>query len=58
MLTGTGGGMIRDVLAGRKPLFLQHEIYIVWAMLAGFIIGLGLVAGSVGIAVLFVSIVS
>lgn len=57
MLTGTGGGMIRDVLAGRKPLFLQHEIYIVWAMLAGLIIGLGLVAGSVGIAVLFVSIV-
>ncbi|WP_274655157.1 trimeric intracellular cation channel family protein [Paenibacillus humicola] len=41
MLTGIGGGMIRDVLAGRKPLVLRDEIYAVWAMGAGAAIGLG-----------------
>jgi len=38
MLTGIGGGMIRDVLAGRKPLVLRDEIYAVWAMAAGLCI--------------------
>ncbi|QOY35526.1 trimeric intracellular cation channel family protein [Anaerobacillus isosaccharinicus] len=56
-LTGTGGGMIRDVLAGRKPLFLRNEIYIVWAMLAGLAIGVGAITGPIGISVLFVCIV-
>ncbi|WP_332693198.1 trimeric intracellular cation channel family protein [Halalkalibacter lacteus] len=56
-LTGTGGGMIRDVLAGRKPLFLQKEIYIVWAMLAGVIIGLNLVTNSIGLSILFFAII-
>jgi uncharacterized membrane protein YeiH len=41
MLTGIGGGIIRDVLAGRKPLVLRDEIYAVWAMAAGAVIGLG-----------------
>jgi uncharacterized membrane protein YeiH len=41
VLTGSGGGMIRDVLAGRKPLVLREEIYAVWALLIGFIIGYG-----------------
>jgi uncharacterized membrane protein YeiH len=41
MLTGIGGGLLRDVLAGRKPLVLRDEIYAVWAMLAGFAIWLG-----------------
>lgn len=41
MLTGIGGGLIRDLLAGRKPLVLRDEIYAVWAMLAGFAIWLG-----------------
>ncbi|WP_026700909.1 trimeric intracellular cation channel family protein [Salibacterium aidingense] len=40
-LTGTGGGMIRDVLAGRKPIFLRNEIYIAWTMLAGISVGTG-----------------
>jgi uncharacterized membrane protein YeiH len=56
-LTGTGGGMIRDVLAGRKPLFLRNEIYIVWAMLAGLAIGVGAITEPIGITVLFVIIV-
>jgi uncharacterized membrane protein YeiH len=41
MMTGIGGGMIRDIMAGRKPLVLRDEIYAVWAILAGCAVGLG-----------------
>ncbi len=41
MMTGIGGGIIRDILAGRKPLVLREEIYAVWAMLAGLVIQQG-----------------
>ena len=40
-LTGTGGGIIRDVLAGRKPLVFRDEIYALWAALAGLLIAFG-----------------
>lgn len=40
MLTGIGGGMVRDIMAGRKPLVLRDEIYAVWAIGAGLAIGL------------------
>jgi uncharacterized membrane protein YeiH len=56
-LTGTGGGMIRDVLAGRKPLFLQKEIYIAWTLIPGVVIGMNWVTGGAevfGIVVLVV----
>ncbi|MDQ0245784.1 putative membrane protein YeiH [Bacillus fengqiuensis] len=43
VLTGSGGGMIRDVLAGRKPTVLKEEIYAVWAIIAGAAVGLGIV---------------
>lgn len=49
MMTGIGGGIIRDVLAGRKPTVLRAEIYAVWAMLAGFVIKLGWVNSEVPI---------
>ncbi|WP_152393713.1 trimeric intracellular cation channel family protein [Paenibacillus guangzhouensis] len=52
-LTGMGGGMIRDLLAGRKPLVLHDEIYAVWAMLAGMVIGLGWFTTSVELLALF-----
>jgi len=42
VLTGAGGGVIRDLLAGRKPLVFKHDIYAVWAALAGLLVGLGL----------------
>ena len=45
VLTGSGGGIIRDILAGRKPLVFKKEIYAVWAALAGLLIGLGLFKG-------------
>lgn len=34
VLTGAGGGMIRDMLAGRVPMVLRHEIYAT-AVIAG-----------------------
>lgn len=57
VLTGIGGGMVRDVLAGRKPLVLKDEIYAVWGMLAGALIGLGWSQGAWQISVLFALIV-
>lgn len=56
-LTGTGGGMVRDLLAGRRPLFLQKEIYIAWTLLAGIPIGLGFITHPIGYGVIVVSIV-
>lgn len=53
VLTGIGGGIIRDLLAGRKPLVLRDEIYAVWAMLAGLAIGVGLFKSTLGLIVLF-----
>lgn len=40
VLTGIGGGIIRDLLAGRKPIVLRAEIYALWAILTGLFIGL------------------
>ncbi len=39
MMTGIGGGIVRDMMAGRKPLVLRDEIYAIWALIAGLIIG-------------------
>lgn len=58
MLTGIGGGIIRDVLAGRKPLVLKDEIYAVWAMLGGLVIGLGWLKSTLELLFLFVVIIS
>lgn len=42
LLTGCGGGIIRDVLAHRKPLIFQPGIvYGAWAMSAGLAVYLG-----------------
>lgn len=57
VLTGIGGGIVRDVLAGRKPLVLKDEIYAVWGMLAGALVGLGWTQGAWQLAVLFTLIV-
>ena len=56
-LTGTGGGMIRDILAGRKPLFLKKEIYILWTLLAGIPVGLGFVHSTIGYIIILILIV-
>lgn len=41
VVTGIGGGMLRDILARRQPMILYQEIYALWAMLAGFVLGFG-----------------
>lgn len=56
VLTGIGGGIIRDLLAGRKPMVLRSEIYAVWAILAGLMIGLKLVVSPWEMYSLFVLI--
>jgi len=53
VLTGIGGGIIRDLLAGRKPIVLRSEIYAVWAILAGLVIGLKLATSSWELYILF-----
>lgn len=56
ILTGAGGGIIRDLLAGRKPLVLQQEVYAVWAGIAGLIIGLEWIQSDWLLYVLFIAI--
>lgn len=57
VLTGSGGGIIRDVLAGRKPLIFREEIYAMWAILGGIGIAYGFGEQSWQLVVLFVFIV-
>ncbi|MFB4322601.1 trimeric intracellular cation channel family protein [Priestia sp. BR_2] len=57
VLTGSGGGMVRDLLAGRKPLVLRDEIYAVWAMAAGVAIGLGVATKTWQLLTLFVIVI-
>ncbi|MEB3749665.1 trimeric intracellular cation channel family protein [Geobacillus sp. FSL W8-0032] len=56
VLTGSGGGIIRDVLAGRKPLVLHAEIYAAWAILAGIAVGLKWAESPVELYVLFIAV--
>ena len=41
MLTGIGGGMMRDVLAGEVPFVLRSDLYALAALAAGAIVALG-----------------
>ncbi|MDP8921497.1 MAG: trimeric intracellular cation channel family protein [Chloroflexota bacterium] len=41
MLSGIGGGMMRDVLAGDIPFVLRSDIYAVAALAAGAIVAIG-----------------
>ena len=56
VLTGSGGGIVRDLLAGRKPLVLKAEIYAVWAAIAGLLIGVGALQNDLMLYGLFVAI--
>lgn len=57
VLTGVGGGVVRDVLSGRKPLVFRDEVYAVWALLAGLVVWLGWAASPVGGWALFAAVV-
>ena len=56
-LTGSGGGMIRDLFAGRKPMIFRDEVYALWAALGGLAIGLGFINGPWSTGILIVLIV-
>lgn len=56
-LTGSGGGLLRDVFAGRRPMIFHAEIYALWAALGGLAIGLGFINGPLATGVLFSVIV-
>ncbi|MCH7322123.1 trimeric intracellular cation channel family protein [Solibacillus sp. MA9] len=56
VLTGAGGGIVRDLLAGRRPIVLRHEIYGVWAACAGLLIGLEIFRGDFFLYSLFIVI--
>ena len=56
ILTGSGGGIVRDVLAGRKPILLRSEIYAIWAGIAGLLIGLGVMTTNLELYFLFIII--
>jgi uncharacterized membrane protein YeiH len=57
LLTGIGGGIVRDVLAKRQPLVLKFELYALWSIIAGIFIGFGLVKSELTYYVLFIVIV-
>lgn len=57
VFTGTGGGIVRDMLAGRKPIVLRKEIYILWAIIGGVFIGLGWVTSNIGYICLFIILI-
>lgn len=48
VLTGTGGGVVRDLLAGRKPGVLRSEIYAGWSILTAILIHFRIFKGDVG----------
>ncbi|WP_203362465.1 trimeric intracellular cation channel family protein [Bacillus sp. REN10] len=56
VLTGSGGGLVRDILAGRKPALLHNEVYGVWAALAGALIGLNFAHSPTGLFAVFIMI--
>lgn len=58
VLTGAGGGMIRDILAGRKPGVLQSEVYAGWSILAAVLIHFRLVNNDLGYYILAILIVT
>lgn len=56
-MTGTGGGMLRDLFAGRKPMIFSSGIYAFWAVLVGLVIGLDWIQGPYLTFVLLIVIV-
>ncbi|MGI2327150.1 trimeric intracellular cation channel family protein [Planococcus sp. YIM B11945] len=56
VLTGSGGGIVRDIFAGRKPLVFKAEIYAVWAAFAGLIISFDVIRVDWVLYLLFLTI--
>jgi uncharacterized membrane protein YeiH len=58
MLTGVGGGILRDVLAAEVPLILRSEIYAVASMLGAIIIIIAAQIGFSGVPVEIIAAIS
>lgn len=58
LLTGVGGGIIRDALAKRQPFVFKYDLYAFWAIMTGIIISFRDTANELELYVLFVLIVS
>jgi uncharacterized membrane protein YeiH len=58
VLTGIGGGIVRDLLARRKPMVLHSEVYAFWAILTGLFIGFGWIQNNIEQLILFAIIVT
>lgn len=58
LLTGVGGGILRDALAKRQPFVFKYDLYAFWTIPAGIIVGLDLLKTDLYFYMLFVSIVS
>lgn len=58
LLTGVGGGIIRDVLSKRQPFVFKYDLYAFWAILTGVIISTGITNNLISYYLLFVAILS
>lgn len=56
VLTGIGGGIVRDLLAKRKPMVLHSEVYAFWAIIVGVLIGNEFITGNLQQLILFLAI--
>ena len=52
MITGIGGGLLRDLLTGEIPLVLRREIYAVASLIGAIIVAVGHVLGAPDLALL------
>lgn len=57
-ITGAGGGIIRDVLAQKRPSVFTKEVYLLWAIVAGFIIGMDWITSDIGLYLVFAGILA
>lgn len=57
-ITGAGGGIIRDVLAQKKPSVFTKEVYLLWAILAGFVIGMDWISTDIQLYFVFTLILA
>ncbi|WP_042461856.1 trimeric intracellular cation channel family protein [Neobacillus dielmonensis] len=57
LLTGVGGGIIRDALSKRQPFVFKYELYAFWTILAGMILSFQIVDKDIYYYFLFVIVV-
>jgi len=53
LLTGVGGGIVRDLLAKRQPFVLKYDLYAVWAMIGGLLVSIETLRTPASLYILF-----